>query len=46
MILKRMIMMMIGEEPTFYDSGMWAGDCSFDLNNEANPIVKDRKSVV
>ena len=30
-----------GEEPTFYDSGMWAGDCSFDHHNEADPIAND-----
>ena len=30
-----------GEEPTFYDSGMWAGDYSFDEHNEANPIAND-----
>ena len=30
-----------GEEPTFYDSRMWAGDCSFDHHNEADPIAND-----
>ena len=30
-----------GEEPTFYDSGIWAGDCSFDDHNEADSIVND-----
>ena len=30
-----------GEEPTFYDSRMWVGDCSFDLNNEIDPITND-----
>ena len=30
-----------GEEPTFYDSGMWADDCSFDHHNEANSIAND-----
>ena len=30
-----------GDEPTFYDSGMWAGDYAFDLNNKADPIVND-----
>ena len=30
-----------GEELTFYDSGMWAGDCSFDYHNEADPIAND-----
>ena len=30
-----------GEESTFYDSGMWAGACSFDLNNEADLITND-----
>ena len=30
-----------GEEPTFYDSVMWAGDCLFDHHNEADPIVND-----
>ena len=30
-----------GEEPTFYDSGMWTGDCSFDHHNEANLIAND-----
>ena len=30
-----------GEEPTFYDSGMWTGDCSFDHHNEAGPIAND-----
>ena len=30
-----------GEEPTFYDSGMWAGDCSFDHHNEADSIAND-----
>ena len=30
-----------GEESTFYDSGMWAGDCSFDDHNEADPIAND-----
>ena len=30
-----------GEKPTFYDSGMWAGDCSFDHHNEADPIAND-----
>ena len=30
-----------GEEPTFYDSGMWVGDCSFDDHNEADPIAND-----
>ena len=28
-------------EPTFYDSGIWTGDRSFDLNNEADPIAND-----
>ena len=30
-----------GDEPTFYDSGMWAGDCSFDHHNEVDPIAND-----
>ena len=30
-----------GEEPTFYDSRMWVGDCSFDHHNEADPIAND-----
>ena len=30
-----------GEESTFYDSRMWAGDCSFDHHNEADPIAND-----
>ena len=30
-----------GEKPTFYDSRMWAGDCSFDHHNEADPIAND-----
>ena len=30
-----------GEEPTFYDLGMWADDCSFDYHNEADPIAND-----
>ena len=30
-----------GEEPTFYDSGMWAGDCSFDHHNKADLIAND-----
>ena len=30
-----------GEEPTFYDAGMWTGDCSFDLNNEVDPIANN-----
>ena len=29
------------EEPSFYDSGMWAGDGSFDHHNEADPIAND-----
>ena len=29
------------EEPTFYDSGMWASDYSFDHHNEADPIAND-----
>ena len=29
------------EKPTFYDSGMWAGDGSFDHHNEADPIAND-----
>ena len=29
------------EEPTFYDSGMWAGDCLFDHHNEADSIAND-----
>ena len=29
------------KKPTFYDSRMWAGDYSFDLNNEVNPIAND-----
>ena len=29
------------EEPTFYDSGMWVGDGSFDHHNEADPIAND-----
>ena len=29
------------EEPTFYDSGMWAGDCSFDHHNEVDMIAND-----
>ena len=30
-----------GEEPTFYDSGTWAGDCSFDHHNEVDSIAND-----
>ena len=30
-----------GEEPTFYDSGIWAGDASFDHYNEADSIAND-----
>ena len=30
-----------GEEPTFYDSRMWDGDCSFDHHNEAYPNAND-----
>ena len=30
-----------GEEPTFYDSGMWVGDCSFDDHNKTDPIAND-----
>ena len=30
-----------GEDPTFYDLGMWAGDCSFDHHNKADPIAND-----
>ena len=30
-----------GEEPTFYDSEMWAGDCSFDHHNKADRIAND-----
>ena len=29
------------EEPTFYDLGIWAGDCSFDDHNEADLIAND-----
>ena len=28
--------------PTFYDSGMWTGDVSFDHHNETDPIANDR----
>ena len=34
-----------GEEPTFYDSGMWAGDCSFDHHNEIDSIANDHINV-
>ena len=30
-----------GNEPIFYDSGMWAGDASFDHHNETNSIVDE-----
>ena len=30
-----------GEEPTFYDSRMWASECSFDHHNEADSIAND-----
>ena len=30
-----------GEEPTFYDFGMWAGDASFDHHNEVDPIADE-----
>ena len=30
-----------GEEPTFYDFGMWAGDASFDHHNEIDPIADE-----
>ena len=34
-----------GDEPTFYDSGMWAGDCSFDHHNEIDSIANDHINV-
>ena len=30
-----------GEESTFYNSRMWAGDCSFDEHNKADLIAND-----
>ena len=30
-----------GEEPTFYDSGMWVDNALFNHYNEADPITND-----